>query len=131
MLNDIYQTPTIVEFEGKEYSFEFNHAAYAMFEKTSGKSIFEMYENIIENKKTKLLEIPLLLSSAMLKHHTKEEIMDLKIRIENEPWIWQSLESSINNSFIVPLIPPKVLKDLSANTKKKRQKKSKKQAMNG
>ena len=122
MLNDIHQTPTTIEFENKTYSFEFNHCAYASFEKATNKSIFEMYENIIENKKTKLSEIPALLSSAMLKHHTKEEIVELKTKIENEPWIWQNLEIAINNAFIVPLIPPKVLRDLPTTNKKKRKK---------
>lgn len=131
MLNDIYQTPTTIEIENKLYSFEFNHCAYASFEKATNKSIFEMYENIIDNKRTKLTEISALLSSAMLKHHSKEEILELKTKIENEPWVWQTIEIAVNNAFITPLIPPKVLMEMSTTNKKKRKNATKSKTMNG
>lgn len=132
MPKDIYQTPITIEIDKKNYSLEFNHASYATFEKTTNRSIFEIYEEIIDGKKTKLSDIPILIKCALLKHHNEEDILELKNKILESPWIWQSLEIQIYNAFITPLVPPKILKEIAPTNKKKQKKQPpKNKNMNG
>lgn len=118
MLQDILNTPQTAAVEEKTYLFEFDHAAFAVLEKNTRKSVYEIYDTLIEKNALTSDDSLELLCAAMLKHHTQEEIMELKTKIEDYPGFLHCIKEALITSFVIPMMPPEILKEFCDSKKK-------------
>lgn len=130
MIQDILNTPQKAEIDGKTYLFEFDHFAFAAFEKNTHKSAYEMYDLLIEKNALKIDESIALLYAGMLKHHSDEEIFELTKKVEQYPGLFKNLQESLITAFVLPMMPPQVLREFQFK-KKDKMTKSQAQDMTG
>ena len=125
MLEDIFEEPQKVVVDNKEYTFEYNHAALAMLEKKTGKSPYEIYEKLMGENAIMLTDSLAIVVCGALKHHSKEEILELENKLREHPGLWYQIKEPVIASFIFPMLPPKVLSEIlpqKKSTKKQRKK---------
>ena len=117
MINDILNEAQKVEIEDKTYLFEFDHFALAALEKDTKKSIYEIYNTIMEKKPLTLKDNISLLTAGMLKHQSEKEIEVLKDRIKEYPGFFNVLKDVLYSAFSIPMIPPEILRECSFKKK--------------
>ena len=117
MINDILNEAQKVEIEDNTYLFEFDHLALAALEKDTQKSIYEIYNTIMEKKPLTLKDNISLLTAGMLKHHSEKEIDVLKNRIKEYPGFFNIIKDSLFSAFIIPMMPPEILRECSFKKK--------------
>ena len=117
MLIDILNEAQKVEIEDKTYLFEFDHLALATLEKDTQKSIYEIYNTIMEKKSLTLKDNISLLSAGMLKHHSEKEIDVLKKQIKEYPGFFNALKEVLYTAFSIPMMPPEILRECSFKKK--------------
>lgn len=115
MLQDILSGAQEVTVEGKNYSFEFDHYAYAALEKQTGKSIYEFYDELISKNNITYTHSCAFVRTGLIKHHSTDEICGFSDLLVQKPGIWHSIKEAVTTAFIVPLLPPEIL----LHTKKK------------
>ena len=106
MLQDILNTSHDVIVEGKKYQFEFDHSAYAAFEQQSHKSIFEIYDRLLATNNISYMESLMIVSAGLL-------------------GICNTIKEQVTAAFIVPLLPPEILRSVKKKAPRKIRKKSK------
>ncbi len=111
MINDILNEAQKVEIEDNTYLFEFDHLALAALEKDTQKSIYEIYNTIMEKKPLTLKDNISLLTAGMLKHHSEKEIDVLKNRIKKYPGFFNVLKDVLYSAFSIPMMPPEILRE--------------------
>lgn len=126
MLKDILNDKHDVVVEGTKYSFEFDHAGYAALEKQTGKSIYEFYDTLMSTNNISYTESLSFVYTGLLKHHSTDEICRFQELLRNNPGIWNSIKEAVCSSFIVPLLPPEILRHVKKKVRAKAGKKSKK-----
>ncbi|MBS6553144.1 MAG: hypothetical protein KH321_04270 [Clostridium sp.] len=126
MLQDILNTSHDVIVEGKKYQFEFDHSAYAAFEQQSHKSIFEIYDRLLTTNNISYMDSLMIVSAGLLKYHSTDEICSFQDLLRKQPGIWNSIKEQVTAAFIVPLLPPEILRNVKKKVPVKKQKKSKK-----
>ena len=134
MLSDIFNQPQKATIENKEYLFEYNHAALAALEKRTGKSPYEIYDTLMTKNQVMLNDSVAMVSCAMLKSHTTEEILKIEEKLQTHPGLWYEIREPVISSFIIPMLPHEIMRKLEEkeNAKKKqKQKTSKKKNMSG
>ncbi len=117
MINDILNEPQKIEIEDKIYLFEFDHLALASLEKKTGKSIYEIYDNISCGGSLTFDGSLSLLTAGMMKHHSEKEIDVLKDRIKEYPGFFNIIKDSLFSAFIIPMMPPEILRECSFKKK--------------
>ena len=127
MPHDIYQEPQKITIDEKTYSFEFDHNSYALFERLTRKSIYELYKSFINQEEIMYQDTLPIIHCAMKKHHSEKEINILQEKLKKSPNLWHEISNQIIIAFVNPLLPPKMLKEMETqnNSKKKTQKKNK------
>lgn len=125
MLQDILNTSHDVIVEGKKYQFEFDHSAYAAFEQQSHKSIFEIYDRLLATNNISYMESLMIVSAGLLKYHCTQEICDFQELLRRQPGIWNTIKEQVTAAFIVPLLPPEILRSVKKKAPRKIRKKSK------
>lgn len=126
MLSDILNQPLTATIEEKEYSFEYDHASLAALEKRTGKSPYEIYDMLIAKNQVMLSDSFALLSCAMLKHHDKEDILDLEDKLRSHPGLWYEIKEAVVGAFAAPMLPPEIIRNLETKTKETPKKKARK-----
>ena len=111
MINDILNEAQKVEIEDNTYLFEFDHLALAALEKDTQKSIYEIYNTIMEKKPLTLKDNISLLTAGMLNHHSEKEIDVLKNRIKKYPGFFNVLKDVLYSAFSIPMMPPEILRE--------------------
>ena len=124
MLSDIFSQPQKAKIDDFICFFEYNHAALAMLEKRTNKSPYEIYDCIIEKNKIMLNDSIALTVCAMQKHHATNDILNIENLLREKPGIWYDIKEAVILSFVAPMTPPSVFKEISTkeNLKKKTQK---------
>ena len=117
MIQDILTTPQKAQIDDKTYFFEFNHLALATLEKNTRKSAYEIYDILIEKNALTIDESVALLYAGMLKHHSDKEIIELTQRVQEYPGLFKSLQESLITAFVLPMMPPEVLREFSSKKK--------------
>ena len=132
MLTDIFNQPQKTTIEDKEYFFEYDHASLAALEKRTGKSPYEIYDTLMTKNQVMLNDSVAMVTCAMLKAHTPDEILKIEEKLQTHPGLWYEIRESVISAFIIPMLPPEIMRKLEENTKKKQNRKtSKKKNMNG
>ncbi len=121
MLKDIFNSPQIATIDGKDYKFEYNHAAYAILENKTQKSAYDFYDLFMSNKEIMIKDALVIVTCAMQKHHKPKDILKFEENLRNYPGLWQEIKEAVISAFIIPLLPPQILKEskLFENSKKK------------
>ncbi len=117
MINDILNEPQKIEIEDKIYLFEFDHLALASLEKKTGKSIYEIYDNLLQKKPLTHKESIALLETGMFKHHSENEIEILKKRLIEYPGFFSVVKATLTMAFSLPMMPPEILRECSFKKK--------------
>lgn len=117
MITDILNQPQKLEIEDKTYLFEFDHLALAALEKKTGKSIYEIYNNLVQKKSLTHKESIALLETGMFKHHSEKEIDALKNRLIEYPGFFSVVKHTLTMAFSVPMMPPEILREYSFKKK--------------
>lgn len=120
MLDDIFTQPQKLTLDKKEYSFEFDHKAYALFEKLTRKSIYEIYKHFINQDEIMYQDTLPMVYCALKKHHSEKDINTIQEKLKTTPNIWHEITNPIMVAFVTPLLPPKILKDMEAKNKSKK-----------
>lgn len=132
MLDDIFTQPQNFTIDKKEYSLEFDHNAYALFERLTRKSIYEVYKNFINQEELMYQDILPITHCALKKYHSEKEINNLQEKIKKAPNLWHEISNPIMVAFVTPLLPPQILKEMETqNNSKKKVPKKKKQNTTG
>lgn len=105
-LHDISHPVAKIEIQGRELLLEYNYRAYAMLEEATGKSVYELKDEILDGKIT-LTNRLLLLYCGLMRHQE-----DFKIEtLQALPHIGNFLDecaASTFEAFFVPLLPPRI-----------------------
>ncbi len=120
MIQDILNKEHTIKVGEKIYKLEFDNKAYARAEQVTGKGIFCLYnEFIIKRNLSYDLNLEIL-CCALMKHHTEEEISELRQEFEQKPFLFAQNQLVISLAFLEPLMPPEIMEQ---NKKKVQQKK--------
>ena len=117
MITDILNEPQKLEIEDKTYLFEFDHLALAALEKKTGKSIYEIYNNLVQKKPLTHKDSISLLETGMFKHHSEKEIDTLKKRLIEYPGFFSVVKHKLTMAFSVPMMPPEILREFDSKKK--------------
>ncbi|MBS4760889.1 MAG: hypothetical protein KHX03_09360 [Clostridium sp.] len=121
MIQDILSKEHTIKVGEKIYKLEFDNKAYAKAEQVTGKGLFCLYnEFIIKSNLTYNLNLEIL-CCALMKHHSEEEIAELKKEFEQKPFLFIQNYNVLFTAFMEPLMPPEIMEQ---NKKKVQQKKS-------
>lgn len=108
MLEDILNESFEIEIDGLKYKFEFDHLAYAILEKETGKSIYWFYDELILGKNVTFSDLFGFVNAAMKRHHSQEEIYAFQNKLREKPYVFNLVKGGLYTSFLVPLTPPEV-----------------------
>lgn len=119
MTKDIL-TPTLeIKIDEKIYTLEYNNKAYVQIEEKLNCGVLEIYNKINETK-LKLTEYQEVLYAGLAKHHSKEEIAEVKKVLENTTWKLMSNLTIICKAFYLPLMQPDLTNTRNNNDVKKK-----------
>lgn len=121
---DIYNLPVEVEIGEKVYQVEFDNKAYVELESKTGKGVFNLYNTFIIENNLSLAESAEILCAGLIKHHKKEEIGVVREFIGENPWVFTRCLDVIQYAFMMPLLPPELMKELEPSGKKTIKKKT-------
>ena len=120
MKQDILNHPMKVKIDPKEYTFEFDYKSLSELENQIVKGVYQIYNLLSVNEELTLEESLCLLSCGLLKHHSEEDVEELKNKIKAHPGLWLKLKQVVITSFVIPLLPPEVFKKYKDKTSKKK-----------
>ncbi len=126
MLQDFTKHTQTVTLGKKEYKFEYDYSALAALQKESGKSPYDIYDLLLKKNNLMLDDSISLVCCAMLKHHDEEEIIDFKDKLQRSPGLWNSVREAVVSSFILPMLPPEIMRNMIDSKKKAPKKTAKK-----
>lgn len=119
MINDILNKEILLNIEDKNYSMEFDNKAYGILEQKISKGIFQIYEAVTSGSLT-LSDYIEIASCALLKHHSKSEINEIKAKLEKMPGLVMQNLPAICSTYISPLTPPEVMQKANETSSKKK-----------
>lgn len=119
MKEDLVSKPQKVLLEGRKYLFEYDYKSLSDLEDEIGKGVYQIYDSIASADGIKLADSVKLLRCAMKKHHSEEEIEELKGKVEACPGLLLEFKKAVVESFVLPLLPPEILGKTVAEPKKK------------
>lgn len=122
MLEDVLNESQKVVIEGKTYEFEFDHAALAILEKNSGKSSYEFFDILANNKHLMLNDVQTLVYAGLLRNHKSKEVSGFVKKLIKQPGLWHEIKEHVLCAFLSPMLPPEILRNLEnkIDNKKKR-----------
>lgn len=124
MLQDIMNHKKNFKLDGKTYTLEFDHNAYANVESKTSKSIYEIYNNLLVGKYLTMVDFFEIIVAGLRKNHTDFEIDEFVKYSQNNIWVYNDVLPILFSAYIIPLSPPQSMSKF-VDTKKKvpRQKK--------
>lgn len=105
-LYDIRHPSAKIEILGREYLLEYDYSAYAMLEEATGKSVYEIKDEILDGKIT-LTNRLLLLYCGLLRHQSDFKIETLQGISHIGNFLDECAAPSFE-AFFIPLLPPKI-----------------------
>lgn len=105
MLEDLLNEPVMLDVDGKNYKMEYDNRAYAAAERVVGKNIFSIYDSFFKTQSLSVEKIIELACCAMKKHHSQEEILEVKKTLQQNPSLWLKNRAAIAFAFLKPLLP--------------------------
>ena len=108
MLEDILNESFEIEIDGLKYKFEFDHLAYAILEKETGKSIYWFYDELILGQNVTFSDLFGFVKAAMKRHHSQDEIYAFQNKLREKPYVFNLAKGVLYMAFLAPLTPPEV-----------------------
>lgn len=114
---DILTLPETFIVNDKEYKAEFDCKSYGILEAITGKSIYKIQDLICENNLFMTDSIEVICAS-LIKHHTDDEINQLREYIKNHLSIISEINFIIVQAFFKGIAPPEIFAEVKkAQTK--------------
>lgn len=120
MLKDIFNKPQTLILENKIYKMEFDNTAYAMVEENTGKSIFQLYDDLIGTNSLNYENRVELVCCSLLKHHNESEIKEARAQLTEHKYLMMKNNMAITVAFMIPLTPPELLGKQDSTVSKKK-----------
>ncbi len=118
MLMDIFNVPAEIEIDGKKYKAEYDNKSYAMLESLTGKGIYKLYSLLMVQNNMTLNDSIEVICCSLIKHHTTEEVAQVREYLTNNMYAIQDLNSKIIWVFTEPLLPQNVVNKIDKLKKK-------------
>ena len=80
-------------------------------------NVFSIYDTLSCGGSLTIDDSLSLLTAGMLKHHSEKEIDVLKNRIKEYPGFFNIIKDSLFSAFIIPMMPPEILRECSFKKK--------------
>lgn len=103
-LKDIFYTASEIELDGKKLLLEYDYRAYAMLEEATGKSVYELKDDILDGK-ISLTNRLMILFFGLLRHQKDFKIESLE-KIKNIGFFLDETARPLLEAFFTPLLPP-------------------------
>ena len=118
MLMDIFNVPAEIVIDGKTYKAEYDNKGYAVLETLTGKGIYKLYDLLMVQNNLTLNESIEVVCCSLLKHHTAEEVTQVREYLAQNIHAISELNTQIIWVFASPLLPPEVVKNIDDIKKK-------------
>ncbi len=110
-MKDLFNISCKVTIDGKIYELEFDNRAYATVENLIDKGTFKIFQSFVLDNNLKLDECLQIFYAGLIKHHSSDEIEEVKKKLEENPAILHKNLYSLQFAFAKPLIMPDVAKE--------------------
>lgn len=117
-LADIFIAPVEIEINGKKYKAEYDNKGYATLETLTGKGFFNLYNLLMVQNNLTLNDSIELVCCSLLKHHTSNEVSQVRDYLSANLHTIQELNTAIIGVFVAPILPPDILNSLEELKKK-------------
>ena len=121
MLEDIFNVPTEIVIDGKKYKAEYDFKSYATLETLTGKGFYKLYNLLMVQNNLTLADSIEIICCAFLKHHTANEIFEIRKYLTKNLHAIKDLNAEVIGSFVLPLLPPEIMDTVKEVKKKTRE----------
>lgn len=118
MLADLFNMPLEIEINGKKYKAEYDFKSYATLETLTGKGFYKLYDLLMVQNNLTLNDSLELVCCAFVKHHKPDEVAEIREFLTSNLHLIKELNAQIISAFILPILPPEIVKTVDEIKKK-------------
>ena len=114
-MKNLYNISCNVTVDEKIYQLEFDNRAYASVESLLDKGTFKVFQSFVLENNLKLEDCLNVFCAGLIKHHSAEEIEEVKKKLDENPAILHKNLYSLQFAFAKPLILPEIAKEVAGS----------------
>ena len=122
MLEDIFNVPTEIVINGKNYKAEYDFKSYATLQTLTGKGFYKLYDLLMVKNDLRLEDSIEIICCAFLKHHSTNDVAQIREYLTNNLYAIKDLNAQVIGAFILPMLPPEIMDTVKEVKKKTKQK---------
>lgn len=120
MLEDIFNVPTEIVINGKNYKAEYDFKSYATLETLTGKGFYKLYNLLMVQNNLTLADSIEIICCAFLKHHSTNDVAQIREYLTKNLHAIQDVNAEVIGAFILPMLPPEIMETVKEVKKKTR-----------
>ena len=122
MLEDIFNVPTEIVINDKNYKAEYDFKSYATLQTLTGKGFYKLYDLLMVKNDLRLEDSIEIICCAFLKHHSTNDVAQIREYLTNNLYAIKDLNAQVIGAFILPMLPPEIMDTVKEVKKKTKQK---------
>lgn len=122
MLEDIFNVPTEIVINDKNYKAEYDLKSYATLQTLTGKGFYKLYDLLMVKNDLRLEDSIEIICCAFLKHHSTNDVAQIREYLTNNLYAIKDLNAQVIGAFILPMLPPEIMDTVKEVKKKTKQK---------
>ena len=122
MLEDIFNVPTEIVINDKNYKAEYDLKSYATLQTLTGKGFYKLYDLLMVKNDLRLEDSIEIICCAFIKHHSTNDVAQIREYLTNNLYAIKDLNAQVIGAFILPMLPPEIMDTVKEVKKKTKQK---------